>query len=127
MSFLLDTHTFLWFINGDPELSEKTKQIIENPDTVKFISIASFWEIAIKVSIGKLQLDMSFEELESHALQNGFELLPITFRHTSRVVQLPLNHKDPFDRILIAQATCDYLTILGKDPNFEKYGINSIW
>lgn len=75
MEYLLDTHAFLWFINGDSELSEKAKAHIENSETTKYISIASFWEIAVKVSIGKLNLDMPFSELREHASRNGFVYL----------------------------------------------------
>ena len=127
MDFLLDTHAFLWFINGDVELSKKAKNAIENPENIKFISIATFWEISIKISIGKLQLDMPFQELEIHASQNGFQLLPITFQHTLQLINLPLHHKDPFDRILIAQASCDNLAIIGKDPYFADYGVKLNW
>jgi len=105
MNFLLDTHTFLWFINGDSEISKEAKEIIESPNNTKFVSIASFWEIAIKISIGKLHLEMPFQELETHTSKNGFQLLPITFQHTQQLINLPFHHKDPFDRILIAQAS----------------------
>lgn len=127
MNFLLDTHTFLWFINGDLELTHEARTLIEKPDNTKFISIATFWEIAIKISIGKLQLDMPFEELETHVSKNGFQLLPITFRHTAQLINLPLHHKDPFDRILISQASCDKLSIIGKDPYFANYDVAMSW
>ncbi|MCE7040611.1 type II toxin-antitoxin system VapC family toxin [Dyadobacter sp. CY312] len=127
MNFLLDTHAFLWFINGDAELSKEARDIIENSENTKFISIATFWEIAIKINIGKLQLDMPFQELEYHASINGFRLLPITFRHTNKIINLPLHHKDPFDRIIIAQASCDNLSIIGKDPYFQDYDVNMSW
>ena len=97
MDYLLDTHTFLWFINGDLELSKNARSIIEN-DSSKYVSVATFWEIAIKVNIGKLELDMPFPELKVHTAQNGFELLPITFEHTNQLLNLPFHHKDPFDR-----------------------------
>jgi len=126
MEYLLDTHTFLWFINGDSELSKDAKRIIENQD-LKYISIATFWEIAIKISIGKLQIDMPFQELKLHVVRNGFELLPITFEHTDHLVNLAMHHKDPFDRIIIAQAYCDNLTVISRDSNFEKYKVKMSW
>lgn len=126
MDYLLDTHTFLWFINGDPELSKNARNIIENGSS-KYISIATFWEIAIKVNIGKLELDMPFAELKVHAAKNGFELLPITFEHTNQLLNLPFHHKDPFDRIIISQAYCDNLTVISRDINFEKYGMKLAW
>ena len=121
MNYLLDTHTFLWFINGDQQLSQKAKKAISNTDTTKFISIASFWEIAIKVNTGKLELDMPFQELKLHLYQNGFELLPITIEHTAMLCDLEIIHRDPFDRIIIAQAIADNLTLISKDGNFSSY------
>ncbi len=82
MSYLLDTHTFLWFINGDKQLSVIARAAIDNPSNKKIISIASLWEIAIKINIGKLQLTMPFKELGEQIKLNGFELLPINFGHT---------------------------------------------
>lgn len=76
MNYLLDTHTFLWFINGDSELSQNSKVIIEDPDNLKYISIATFWEIAIKININKLKIEMPFQELEWHVSKNDFHLLP---------------------------------------------------
>jgi PIN domain nuclease of toxin-antitoxin system len=127
MDYLLDTHTFLWFINGSEELSDKAKSAIENTKNTKFISIASFWEIAIKSSLGKLKLDMPFQELKFLAINNGFEILPLTFEHTNRLVSLDFHHKDPFDRLIIAQAITDKLTIIGRDGNFAPYSVKIIW
>ena len=127
MDYLLDTHTFLWFINGSEELSGKAKSAIENTKNTKFISIASFWEIAIKSSLGKLKLDIPFQELKFLAINNGFEILPLTFEHTNRLVSLDFHHKDPFDRLIIAQAIIDKLTIIGKDRNFALYSVKIIW
>lgn len=127
MEYLLDTHSLLWFINGDRELSDTAKSYIENPDTTKYVSVASFWEIAVKVSIKKLDLDMPFTELKEHVSKNGFTILPITFEHTSNLVKLDFHHKDPFDRLLISQALTDQLTIISRDSNFRKYTVNLIW
>ena len=127
MEYLLDTHSFLWFINGDLELSNKAKSCIENPDATKYISVASFWEIAVKISIKKLNLDVPFNELKEHASKNGFAILPITFEHTANLVQLDFHHKDPFDRLLISQALTDQLTIISRDSSFSKYNVNLIW
>lgn len=127
MEYLLDTHTFLWFINGDLELSANARQIIVNPANCKFISIATFWEIAIKISIGKLEIDMPYSELELHITENGFILLPIAFQHTIALVSLPLYHKDPFDRIIIAQSCCENIPVISKDSNFDNYKVNVEW
>lgn len=83
MEYLLDTHAFLWFINGDSQLSEKAKNVIMDPETEKYISIASLWEIAIKVNLGKLSLDISYTDLRFQIVGNGFEILPIMFEHTA--------------------------------------------
>jgi PIN domain nuclease of toxin-antitoxin system len=121
MEYLLDTHTFLWFINGDAQLSKNAREAIGNPDAIKFISIASFWEIAIKVNLGKLSLDMPYNDLRQQVTDNGFEILPITFSHTAELISLDLHHRDPFDRIIIAQAKSERLILISKDGNFEKY------
>lgn len=127
MSFLLDTHTFLWFLNGSEELSEKAKAIIEDSNQLKYISIISFWEISIKISLKKLELEVPSKELLIQAIKNGFEILPLTFEHTTGILDLELHHKDPFDRILISQAIAENLKIITKDIQFEKYPISIIW
>jgi len=124
---LLDTHTFIWFINGDKELSNKAKELIEANDSVNFISIASIWEIAIKISLGKLQLNTPFEEINRQIEANGFHWLPITFEHTLQLSKLPFHHRDPFDRMIIAQCLVNRLSVISKDSNFKNYGINLIW
>ena len=128
MEYLLDTHTFLWFINGDAQLSKKAREAIVDPDAIKYISIASFWEIAIKVNLGKLSLDMPYIDLRQQVTDNGFEFLPITFSHTAELISLDLHHRDPFDRIIIAQALSERLILISKDGNFEKYGqLKLLW
>jgi PIN domain nuclease of toxin-antitoxin system len=128
MEYLLDTHSFLWFINGDEQLSGKAKKVIGDPDAVKYISIISFWEIAIKVSLGKLKLDMDYQDLQQQVLLNGFEILPLTFEHTIRLASLDLHHRDPFDRIIIAQALTENLIVISKDGNFDKYSkLELLW
>ncbi len=97
MKLLLDTHTFLWFIAGSPNLSVSARNAIEDAADDKFVSIASIWETAIKVSIGKITLTAPFDDLFPHQLQiNGFELLPVRVEHTSVVTTLPFHHRDPF-------------------------------
>lgn len=128
MEYLLDTHTFLWFINGDAQLSKKAMEAIVDPDAIRYISIASFWEIAIKVNLGKLSLDMPYIDLRQQVTDNGFEILPITFSHTAELISLDLHHRDPFDRIIIAQALSERLILISKDGNFEKYGqLKLLW
>jgi PIN domain nuclease of toxin-antitoxin system len=128
MEYLLDTHTFLWFINGDAQLSEKAKNVIMDPEKEKYISIASLWEIAIKVNLGKLSLDITYDDLRLQIIGNGFEILPIMFEHTAALSSLELHHRDPFDRMIIAQALSEQLTVIGKDENFNKYnGLKLLW
>ncbi|WP_304068941.1 type II toxin-antitoxin system VapC family toxin [Pedobacter glucosidilyticus] len=127
MSFLLDTHNFLWFLNGSEELSEKAKAIIEDINQLKYMSIASFWEISIKISLKKLELGVPSKELLIQAIKNGFEILPLTFEHTTGIIDLEPHHRDPFDRILISQAISENLKIITKDAQFEKYPISIIW
>ena len=124
---LLDTHTFIWFINGDRELSSKAKALIEADDSLNFISIASIWEIAIKINLGKLQLNTPFEEINRQIENNGFHWLPITFEHPLQLSKLPFHHRDPFDRMIIAQSTVNRLTVISKDGNFKDYGVKLIW
>ncbi len=129
MKILLDTHTFIWFINGDKELSLKAKNTIESSETThRFISMASLWEIAIKINAGKLTLNRPFSEIISEIELNFFELLQINFEHTLRVSSMTLHHRDPFDRILIAQAQEENLTVISKDKNFSLYkNIKLLW
>ena len=127
MDCLLDTHTFLWFIAGSSELSLKAKEIILNPENKKFVSIVSFWEIAIKLKLEKIQLDMSFKELKNQAVINGFRILPILFEETLKLTTLELHHCDPFDRMLISQALQNEFIIISKDPEFNKYTKNVTW
>ena len=127
MEYLLDTHAFLWFINGHAELSPRAKNIIENPENAVYLSIASFWEIGIKLNIGKLILDLSFDELKKEADKNDFRALPIQFEDIRLLTTLELYHKDPFDRILIAQAMQNKMTIITRDSNFSAYPVKIIW
>lgn len=127
MKALLDTHTFLWFIADDEKLSDYAKQLIEDEETELLMSIASVWEMAIKTSLGKLTLAQPFDKLPTHIEQNKITILPITVEHTIRVAKLPFHHRDPFDRLIIAQALVEKLPILGIDAAFDAYGIKRLW
>ncbi len=122
---LLDTHTFIWFVIGDDQLSIKARKSIESG--TNYLSIASLWEIAIKVNLGKLKLNVPYEEIITQIAENNFQILPITFEDTLRVSTLQLHHGDPFDRILIAQSMNNKLSIISKDINFSQYNIDLIW
>lgn len=128
MTVLLDTHTFLWFILDDPQLSTDARLTIENGSNTVLLSPASPWEIAIKTSIGKLSLDEPFNVLIPREIRsNHFDLLPISVEHTAAVATLPYHHRDPFDRMLIAQAAVEDLPIVGADAKFDAYGVSRIW
>ena len=127
MNNLIDTHAFIWFINGDSDLSDNAKKAIEHQDANNFISIASLWEIAIKISLGKLELKTSFAKLAEQIELNGFQILSVTFEDTLLISELPFHHRDPFDRIIIAQSIANRLSIITKDKLYEGYQANIIW
>jgi len=127
MAYLLDTHTFLWFLNGSDDLSAKARKAVEDNRQLNYVSIVSFWEIAIKISLGKLELGISYEELQLQTIKNGFEFLPLTFEHSAGLIGLEFHHRDPFDRMIISQAIVEGLTIIGKDQNFPKYPVKLLW
>ncbi len=127
IKLLLDSHALIWYLRGDSSLSDTARKAIEEGGNLRYVSAASFWEIAIKLSIAKIQLDYPFSELRQLIQLLGFELLPIEFDHTVQVSSLPLHHRDPFDRMLIAQALTENMTVVTKDPNFPLYGVEVVW
>jgi PIN domain nuclease of toxin-antitoxin system len=127
MDYLLDTHTFMWFINGEKELSDHARKTIEHKDVNNFVSIASLWEIAIKISIGKLKLKTPFVAIPQQIVDNGFQVLPIKFEDRFKLSTLPFHHRDPFDRMIIVQSITNQLTVISKDKQFADYGIAVIW
>ena len=128
MNYLLDTHTFLWFINNDVSLSATAKTLIEEPTNDSCLSVASVWEIAIKFSLAKLEIPTPFTDfVTSQLAENNFGLLPIEPAHIGIVATLPFHHRDPFDRLIIAQAQHEGLPIIGKDESFDAYGIARYW
>jgi PIN domain nuclease of toxin-antitoxin system len=128
MRLLLDTHTFLWFIDGNANLSTSTRALIEDMANEVFLSVASLWEMAIKVSLRKLQLEHPFEILMPEQLSlNGIELLGITVSHVANVAVLPFHHRDPFDRLLIAQSLAERMPIVSRDPAFDSYPVTRLW
>jgi PIN domain nuclease of toxin-antitoxin system len=125
---LLDTHTLLWFYLDDPQLSGTAKALILDPGNLKLVSPASYWEIAIKVSIGKYVLTEPYDDLIQHAVfDNGFDILPVEPRHTGALIGLAFHHKDPFDRLLIAQALVEGIPIVSNDVVLDQYPITRLW
>ena len=128
MKYLLDTHTLIWFIEGDARLSAYARQLIEDEGNELFISIASLWEMAIKVSIGKLNLTQPFETLFPSQLEaNSIEITDISVNHLKEVSRLPFHHRDPFDRLMIAQAKVEGFPIISVDMAFDAYGVQREW
>ncbi len=127
MRVLIDTHALLWYLQGDPNLSNLALTTIENKDNDVFVSIISLWEIAIKLGLGKLELQRPFENLEADLQRLGIKILPIGFTELDIYRSLPLHHRDPFDRILIAQSIGNSLIIITRDTMFELYSIQVMW
>jgi len=128
MKYLLDTHTFLWYFWDSKDLSACASNIIEDNAVQKYISIVSLWEFSIKYSMGKLTFDGGLTQLWNMLLQNGFVILPITQPQLEALIsELPLHHRDPFDRLITATAKAEELTIVTIDENIQKYDVSWIW
>ena len=128
MRLLLDTHAFLWSVENSPRLSASVRAAIADAGNEKLLSIASLWEIAIKVSIGKLALAKPFDEMVDGLVANRLiTVLPILPAHLKVVATLAHHHGDPFDRVIIAQAQYGAITVLGNDPAFDAYGVTRLW
>lgn len=128
MKALLDTHALLWFLAGSSKLGERARTFIQDPQNTLFVSPAVLWEISIKDSLGKLILPEPFEQLFPARLDaSGFLVLPILVPHIQMHRRLPFHHHDPFDRLIIAQALSDGLTLISCDSQFSAYGVNMLW
>lgn len=128
MKLLLDTHSFIWFVEDHPSLSAQARTHIENPANEVFVSIASIWEMAIKISLGKLSLSQPFDLFIPHQLlANDFSLLDISISHTLHVATLPFHHRDPFDRLLCTQSLLENMPFISRDNVFDTYGVARIW
>jgi PIN domain nuclease of toxin-antitoxin system len=128
MRYLLDTHTLLWFLQGAAELPDTVARRIEAASAENHVSIASVWEMAIKISLGKLTVPYSLDHDLPRILEDsGFVVLPLSCAQLGRVAQLPFHHRDPFDRVLAAQAQCERLTVLSQDTVFDAYAVRRLW
>lgn len=128
MRLLLDTHALLWYALADPQLSSTAQQLILDSANEVLISPASYWEIAIKVSINKLVLHRPYQDFMDVCLKRyGFVVLPIEPRHTAALVALPFHHRDPFDRLLVAQALVEAVPIVSIDAALDPYGVRRLW
>jgi PIN domain nuclease of toxin-antitoxin system len=126
MRILIDTHILIWHLEGDEQLSPDRRSLITNPTNSIFISIVSYWEIAIKTSIGKLSLSRPIEEIFAEIDHSTSTILSIQPNHTLEVSELPFHHRDPFDRMLIAQAKVEFLDVMTSDGVFADYGLNLV-
>jgi PIN domain nuclease of toxin-antitoxin system len=127
MNFLLDTHAVIWFITEDAQLPDARKKEIEDPGNTIFVSIASFWEMGIKYSLGKLELKADLKKIFELIGESGMTILPLSPDHILTSANLDFHHRDPFDRIMIAQAKSEGLTILTRDKAFRQYNVNIHW
>lgn len=127
MRVLIDTNIFLWFIAGSDRLSDSARRTIADIENELLLSVASLWEIAIKSSLGKLELLRPFDQLIPEQLEiNDIDVLPIELSHLSRIINLPLHHRDPFDRLIIAQSIVENLPIITSDAKFQQYSVQVI-
>ena len=120
MKYLLDTHTLLWLLEGDERLSQRAREIIGDIDQQLFASVASLWEITIKVSIGKLKISKGIREVANALTVLDIKTVPVLPQHLEVLGTLPFHHRDPFDRLIIAQAKYEQMTIIGKDSAFKE-------
>ncbi|MEO6760595.1 MAG: type II toxin-antitoxin system VapC family toxin [Saprospiraceae bacterium] len=127
MGLLLDTHTLIWYLEGDAQLSSTAKRQLDNQSERRCVSAVSVWEMAIKINLGKLQIKKPLSDLPNFLSVNGFEWINLGFEYSLAYLNLPLHHRDPFDRMLIAQASVEGLTIVTRDPHFVDYGVPLLW
>ena len=126
MSYLLDTHTLLWSFYKEEQLSDAVRDTIENADEL-YVSIVTLWEIAIKQSIGKLDFKQSIVDIANECLRQDIQILDMKPEHCEIIKTLPIIHSDPFDRMIIAQAIHEKMTIISKDGKISQYPVNCLW
>ena len=127
MRLLVDTHAFLWFVVGDSKLSRTARRTLEDENAELHLSAASVWELAIKSSLGRLTLPAPVAEYVADKMTAGLHVLPVDWVHAAAVERLPFHHRDPFDRLLVAQAQTERLPIVTSDRVFRRYGVTVIW
>lgn len=127
MNLLVDTHAMLWFAAGDGRLSPAARAAIESRENTSYVSIASWWEIAIKCSVGRLQLELPLADFMSDRIDEGFRVLPIDTSHLPALTNLPFHHRDPFDRLIISQAMAESMPVCTGDNRFAAYDVEIAW
>jgi len=126
-AILLDTHSLLWWLDNDDRLSRRALEAIQNPITQVLVSVGSLWEIGIKQRLGELKASNLVNNFQKELDDAGFVELPISGVHAIRAAVLPINHRDPFDRLLIAQAEIENVPIVSRDSQFDAYGVHRVW
>ena len=127
MRYLIDTHVLIWYLNADKSLPDKYVAFMHDQKNELCISIASIWELTIKMSSGKLELYKSIQEVEEYLISMDYNVIAVSFAHLKTLFDLPKHHGDPFDRLIISQAITENLTILSADRQFKDYPVNVIW
>lgn len=128
MRFLLDTHVLLWSLEDDPKLSPRARELLEDMEHQPVLSIASLWEMAIKISLGRLERRHSFTDLvEEKVVGQGLELIQISPAHLDTLTELPFHHRDPFDRLIVAQCLAEDLPLLSGDGVLDEYRVERLW
>lgn len=128
MRMLLDSHTLLWAVDNPSRLGTQAKVELQNSANDLLLSAATIWEVAIKVGLGKLSLSIGYKDWMLKAISDlGLEVLPVTVDYAATQAALPFHHRDPFDRLLIAQAQIEKLTVVSQDSTFDQYGITRLW
>ena len=127
MKYLIDTQTLLWIFSHPEKLTKPATQVIKSSQNELLVSMVSFWEIAIKYSIGKLTLPFPVSDLPQETSSNDITLLPIKTLHTLKVAELPFHHRDPFDRLIIGQAMVENVPVISSDDKFADYEIKVLW
>ena len=127
MKYLLDTHAVIWYYENSAELSRTAEKLIDNAANIKYIHVVSLWEIAIKINLGKLKVSFTLDEMLNDVKNRDFNILQIENEYLNRLAALPYIHKDPFDRLIIATALAEDLTIITVDENIQKYDVKWEW
>jgi len=128
MKLLLDTHTFIWWDSEPAKLSSQALALCQDRQNTLLLSVVSVWEMQIKLQLGKLKLNLSLHEIvESQRQTNGIEIMPITLEHVLALENLPDYHRDPFDRLLVAQAIVEEAILISADPNITRYPVQVVW